>query len=686
MKANLAHLGLAIENPLVHKDAPNYRPKTWPPNDEFPIVINSSGDVVSRYGDSIWDLRVWAKGPIILNFGDGHPSKLTPRLSHENARLLRKIVAWWLYGLNAVHSPRTLRDRFYKVRKLFAFCSQQGIVASDLCRFPRVIDEFRNSLPTSVFSHTLLIFHFLYEDRDNLGFVILDRKELARMEAAMPDHEVRQTPYIPPRIWLYQVNRLRSFLDDFINHKDKIIDCFNFCIDAYTKNFGSLAAACQTGHNRTWGPFWVQDGYSGLRSGKIYHGSFGETAKRFGIDELLSRWVMEFYGGSDLDGISIRSFSTYFSMASYVGLAYLLNFSLMRVDEGRSLRVNCLKIENDDRFGALYLLCGPTSKTIDDDDAVWPTSPSVKTAIDVMACVASLRMVCAEANPEVPVTAEDIENPYLIVRAYEPWGNGNADDLSQSPSIKSSSISYTRLFTEAYPKLFDYEELRIVESDLKVARLVTPTLDGEKYSIGAIWPLAWHQLRRTGAVNMQASGLVSDPSLQYLLKHSSRTMSLYYGQGYSRVRLNKEAQTTYIRAMYESLGKILANLFSDRFVSPHGDRRKSEILKLIDLKDSKKLTKLAKAGKVSWRETLLGGCTKRGACPYGGVDNIAHCGGGDGGPPCADVLFDRERSHELSKLACVIRTRLLDAPQGSPFQESLKAQLRSVENALNAIR
>jgi len=162
-------------------------------------------------------------------------------------------------------------------------------------------------------------------------------------------------------------------------------------------------------------------------------------------------------------------------------------------------------------------------------------------------------------------------------------------------------------------------------------------------------------------------------------------MALYYGRGYSRVRLNDEARSEYIRAMYEVIGKQIRLLFSDRFVSPHGDQRKGDILKLVDPQDARKLTAAAKAGTVSWRETLLGGCTKIGPCEFGGIDNIVRCGGGDGRSPCVDALYDREKVPAIRQLRRVIASRLIDAPDGSPYRESLLAQDRAAENALNAM-
>ena len=681
MAVNLAHLGLAIDTPLVTPAAQNYRPQTWPPQPDFPIVIDADGKVVSRYGDPTWNLSLWAGRPLVLNFGDGPLKKHSPSITSSNADLFRQIAAWWLYGPNAVQTAFTLKYKFNTLRALFILCSKEKIVASDLMRYPAVADQLPIVLIPSAAGSVLTLLHTLYKQREELRFTLLDREGLARLAAALPDHEARQTPYIPPRIWTYQVNRLRAFLDDFHTHREGIKACYRFCLDAYAKNYGSLANACEgdtLSHRNPFGS--ISKTTTVTRTGAEYHGPFSQTAQRFGIDELLQRWLLK--PDESRTDLQIRDFSTYMSMVGFVGTSYLLNFSLMRIQEAWSLRTDCLEIENDECFGQIYILHAKTTKTIDDDDARWPTSPSVKVAVDAMSCIARLRMICAEESPVVPTTAENIHNPHLVVRAYEPWSSSNNKELASSTRAGYKDYG---LCIKKYPNLFDPEKLRINETDLQIARLVNTTIDGETFAVGNIWPLAWHQLRRTGAVNMQASGLVSDASMQYLLKHATRAQSLYYGQGYSRVRLNETARITYICTMYEVLGKEVARLFSDRFVSTQGEKRKAEILNLVDPNDSKKLTELAKSGKVSYRETLLGGCTKRDPCSYGGIDNITHCGGGGGGSPCADLLFDREKAPALHQLGRVIASRLTSAPEGSPYRESLEAQQRTVENVLHVI-
>ncbi|WWL44537.1 hypothetical protein V5O39_28950 [Pseudomonas parakoreensis] len=187
---------------------------------------------------------------------------------------------------------------------------------------------------------------------------------------------------------------------------------------------------------------------------------------------------------------------------------------------------------------------------------------------------------------------DDPAKRYLLDYCLEPWGT----KLTKiNRTIRPSIPSYAHVL-QWFDKLFDPEQLRITPEDFALARLVTPTLTDE-FAVGKIWPLAWHQLRRTGAVNMQASGLVSDASLQFQLKHVARAMSLYYGQNHSRVRLEEKAHTYYVRTMYETLGRQLQQLTSNRFVSPHGEKRKSEIVRLISASDAKKAINLAKKGR-----------------------------------------------------------------------------------------
>jgi len=661
------------------------RPSSWPPPADFPVLVGKDGTVICRYGDSIWNVSIWAGKRLSVNFGDGPVSGARHRspISVENANLLRQIAGWWLWGPRTVRSASTFVSRFNILRKIFVYCSRQGIRADQLGQFPRVADGLVPVVGGSLGDTTVSLLHDLLEQREELGFVLLDTEGMRRLVASLPRHQREQTPYIPPRIWSYQVQRLEAFFVDFERHKEGLESCYLDCLNTYTTHYGSASLACSPKKGRhsmpspfgSVGPKWTEEQISGRK------GSFSDLTDRHGITDLLIRWCGVVKPGSNGSDLGIRSLSRYFRMAGLAGTAYLLNFSMMRIEEAWSLRSDCLQIERDPKFGDIYLLRGETTKTDPDDDARWVACSKIKIAIESMNLVSRLRLVAAADNGNVPLTPAYQQNPHLVVRSYEPWSNS----VSQfdSVDVRPTYPSYQEV-AEVFPSLFDPDHLRIRPSDLEIARRVTPSLDPTSFSEGMVWPLSWHQLRRTGAVNMQASGLVSDSSVQYQLKHATRAMSLYYGHGYSSLRLNDAVRGEYLRTMYEIMGKDIELLFSDRFVSPHGPRHKAIQLKLVRERESGTLAKAAKRGEIAYKDTLLGGCTKRGHCEFGGVDNIARCGGGDGKDPCAEALYDREREPELRQLNELFLERLSTA-QPSPYRESLEAQLRSVENALQVV-
>jgi len=660
-------LTLAIESPNSTNTALNHRLDAWPPPEEMPITIDSQGNVVSRYRDPVWRLDPWTEKPTCLNFGlkGSRPSRISP----ENAELLKLLTAWWIWGPCAARNALTLRARFSTLRPLFAMCSENGVLASELDRFPLVIDLIGHSATPSRAADLLTLLHQIHDRRETLGFAILDKSGLKRLASSLPSHEERQTPYIPPRIWKYQVLRLRECIEDYLIHKRKIEQCYKFCLDAYAKNYGSLELALTQDADSCVAPFGQPPSASNAE--RTYFGAFVKTAERFGIAELLEKWVGREGTARKMD---VTTLTSYLLLVSRAGLAYILNFSLMRISEALSLRTDCLIIENDSVYGKLYLLKGQTTKTKNDSDDRWPTSPLVQSAVEAMTSIANLRILCNSAGSDKCSG----EHPYLIQRCAEPW-------IGQPRNLIHLQVTRQTYMVELgrFSKFFDMEELRITPDDLKLARLVTPTLSQEKYAVGKIWPLAYHQLRRTGAVNMQASGLVSESSLQYLLKHATRAMTLYYGRGHGNLKLNEATRQLYVKTMYETIAREFETLLEERFVSPHGDKRKAEMLNPISLKDIKRLDTLAKTGKIGCRSILLGYCMNREPCPFGGVDSIAHCGGGDTGRACPDILYDRAKIHLVAKLETVVNDRLAMANEG-PLAESLKAQQAAIRNYKNA--
>lgn len=677
MSASPEIFGLRMASDWLTPSHRSFRPASWPPPRDWVVSEDRDGRVLSRWGDPVWNISPWAGRSMILDFGDGDGVRKAQSLDQGNSDLLRMLTTWRMWGIKACSAVNTLKGNFLAIRRVIALCSQNGILASDLMRFPKVFEQLAAIIPPSEYPRTILEFHRLWDAREHIGFYVIDPEGLKRLSEATPVHEVEQTVYIPPRIWTYQVERLKSCIDDYLENKQSIEDCFNFCVDAYADNFGSLEAAIK-GSVRHRLPFWTPSRAGrGSKSGCKYHGRFGLTADRYGISDLMERWV----GVSTAD-LEVRSLSTYLSLVQYAALAYIANFTLQRVNEVASLRADCLIWEQDEKLGRIPIICGETTKTDPDSDARWPTSPSVDGAVKAMISIANLRMRCAAADPVVAPTADDVDNPYLLGNSYEPW-SGNA---STPYSIRVHVDAYGTV-CKRFDRLFDQERLRITEEDLRIARMLTPNLREEKgFSVGQVWPLAWHQLRRTGAVNMFSSNLLSDSSLQFQMKHASRLMPLYYGRGYTKLHVNEDVEGAIVGAMYEAMAHRLQIAVGDRFVSPLGAQRKEAILvSLVGDKDAKELAAASRRGQVHFREMRVGACAHRGTCSYGGIESISRCTGGDGHGPCADALYDREKIPEVEKELTRIDRELAVLPVGSPRHTAMLAERQGMENYLNVV-
>lgn len=674
----------------ITSDSPFFRLPSWPPPDDWPVSVDSKGAVVSTFGDQRWSLQPgryffidFAKASYKASSAKKKHERVDQIIDPENVRLYKLCVSWLLWGDRRKISAGGLLRYAYCIRPLFVLCAKEGITAANISRYPLVMERLGEFFTPATTSKALALFYEFWYARKIIGFTLLTERNLEQLSAMLPGHETQQTPYIPPRIWLYQIETIHAFLKDFIDHEEKIIAFYHFILEAYIENHGSPDALFSTilGKKRyTRSPFNAacESNHRGCK----YLGTFLENAENFGLARLLLRWRK----GNKNSSVSM--FGGYLAMASFVANKYIINFSGMRIEESKSLRTDCLEVENDPMFGEIYMLCGETTKTIADDDARWISTPSVKIAINVMTTIAKLICETRSLNPFVQLSFEDVNNPYLLQPSIHPWLIDRKLGARSDKANLNKKISYGE-WVDLHPSLFDPKQLTITEEDIRIARLVTPTLDPNIYAVGNVWHFSDHQLRRTTAVNMSASDLVHGSSLQYQLKHLKRAQSLYYGQGFSHVRLNQKYASEYLRTAYEMLRRKIAQLANERYISPQGDQHKANLLSKVNAmlfdepinkRDVITTRNLAIRGDITWKPTFLGVCGSPDPCSYGGITNILHCG------PCGNGLFDRERLPALMNFRRTLKERLSEADRESPDFESVRLQLQALEDHISVLQ
>ena len=661
--------GLSILDTSVNSDALNFRPNTWPPEYGFPVIIDSDGKVISRYGDVRWDFSPWHGSVLKIYFGDGPGNGY--KVSRENADLLRLIVAWWIWGPGVPVTSRTIAMKFETIKPIFVICSKHNLCVSELSQYPEIIKEIALNGKFS-HQHLLTYLHDISFNSDKLGFKILDKDGMKVFTENLKFDDSTQTAYIPPRIWSYQLLRLKDCLDEYLENKEKFEELFKHCLSAYESKSASNSSIFLESNREEFKS--IKKSKKSIMTTKQ---CIKDLATEFGVYHILEKWVVVNHN------CNLNTLSNYMNLINLCGTAYIVNFSLMRISECSRLRYDCFEVEVDETGSEICLIKGVTTKTIKDQQARWIVSPLVKTAVESMKHITKLRLLAAKHDSDLKLKEEFLKNPTLQCHCYEPWRIQYLDASTEYITPRR----YRKLYIN-YPKLFDENTMRITKKDLEIAHRLTANLDRKLYSVGKTWPIAWHQLRRTGAVNMLASGLVSEFSLQYQLKHASLVMSRYYGQNYYKLKapLSSEVRNLYLRDMYETLAREFKELQSDNHISPHGDKRKAQILSEITEKDHKQLIESAKKGKISYRETFLGGCANQGPpCPYGGISNISSCMGFDNLSPCESVIVDKNKLPMINQLKDNLQIQLINTDDGAPLYQSLKAQLESAKRAINVI-
>lgn len=681
MSKNLSHFGLCIDVPYIDSASRSFRPPSWPPPKDWVCIEDAEGNPVSFYGDSIWHFYPWVGRTTSFHFGDGPQfSSRTPVIDPANAELLRQLVAWRAWGPRGSYTVSNLLSNFaFPIRKIIAICSANNILASNLSRYPAVIDRVAQALAPSQYEIVIAELERLRDVREFLGFELLDVEGIQQLKATKPIYSGRQTEYIPPRIWIYVVNRVSECINDFLVHQEKIEACFEFCVKAYEQNdvCNNRKKSGSTYRN----PFRIApNGRIGQYCGRACHGPFADMAHVFGIKDLIEKWVGRIY-----EQRGVRGLISYFQLIQCVTLVKITAFTLMRIEEAASVRWNSLLWHDDPVYGRIPLIQAKTTKTDPDNNALWITSPSVEPAIRALKIITKIRLSSVGRWSE-----ED--NPNLITAVLEPWGGGRKTSkrLGVKPYIRSLNECVCK-----FPLLFDPQQLTITKDDFKIAKNVCPTLNAELFQVGIVWHLAWHQFRRTGAVNMFASGDISDSSLQLQLKHLTRLMSLYYGRGNTALHLNDAARILLVNAQYEAMGRQLAEVHTNRFVSPYGDEHKARLLapanggepvNLISEGDAQHYEKAARKQLLNFRRTSLGGCMKNGQCDGDCISSVGDCAGGNGKAPCVNVLFDCTRAEVNQILLEGVIKQLESTVPDTPRYRFLEQEMRGLENYFAYIR
>ncbi|MBL4909901.1 MAG: hypothetical protein JKX78_07755 [Alteromonadaceae bacterium] len=478
-------------------------------------------------------------------------------------------------------------------------------------------------------------FNFLGEKI--IGFTVVNREDVDLNET-----DSQQTVIIPQRIYMSLMNNLENDIDFIYENSDGLEEMLPKFKDRY---YG-------VSHGRQ----------KGLAVGgrKYYRETMSQAIVSHGLSKLLK----DNYKVTKKNNLTLA-----LSKIQFIAKQVIHLYTGMRHQEVNRLPYECVYTETIteatvdekgkivDEALAVELLSTTTKFTGYKESASWYAPKCVLKAIKILQRIArGMAGFYNVAYETIPLLVSTSELRTLM------------DGKPEVTNFNTSKHSphWLSLLTITGIDLID---LRASDEDRDF-------LSDKKFQVGNSWPLASHQFRRSLAFYASNSGFVSLPTLKAQFKHLSLEMARYYRRNFEQIKtifgyFDKE-KGEYIlpddHMIFEYQLGIPGNVANQILIDVLGadnhiygktgryiERQKEQLKdnEILIQEVRKETEKRVAKGELSYRDTLLGGCIKVGACEDEMLGDFTSCLGCKGGiinPNKVDKAIDRIKE-ELAEYA-----------------------------------
>ncbi|KMN18208.1 integrase [Pseudomonas weihenstephanensis] len=624
-------------------DSPTNSMSSLRPELGFVLCRNSEGQATAVYGDDEWDFnpyRLSAKKINIIKF------KSIFSTTEDDQALLIEEVKYALFcliyyigtGRVGKLSAVTISGYFHRLGSAARFCYEQkhkplvGVLSlKELLTTPVYLAAFVTSMngnDTFIRRFPPLMRSLVAVGGERLGYKVLSVSDL---DFGIPKGE-KQTPVIPTRIYLEIINNSSDILDRLLSKADSLSAFISDFVDRY---YGLSDLVQQS---------------RGIRK-RHRRATFEQAVNNHGLTELLV---------DDFKCSCRRSFSLAISSIQFLLKMVIHLYTGMRDQEVMRLKYECLAEEvvvacTTDSNGKLRdpskmvtLLSTTTKFEGYKKEESWLATAEVIKAVKL---AQAIQNGLAKFSPSVTASEFNLfSSPSILISPHA----GGLSELSRK-NVRTSWLDRTKIQPDDLKELVQTDTSRDFYSETK-------------YSVGKPWPLASHQLRRSLAFYASNSGFVSLPSLKSQYKHMSLEMARYYRNGFENLKtifgyydpIKKDfvLPKSHIALEFQMgmpisiANEILANLITQdtplfggtgSYMEKQKSRIKSGQLHIEDLR-ADTLARV-KAGEISYRPTLLGGCTKVGRCDSLLLGEYTAC------LSCDGAVIKSEKINEAIKVA-----------------------------------
>ena len=620
------------------------------PEQDRPISFDKDGQVLSRFSNDIWDFSTVIRGyeaNATLDFSEAGTGLNKETLIHLRLIILHN----WLYNRDSkdIITFKTLKNKYSVYRSLASFFKGKNSSFLYMNKNGIAQRKYLEKLSLNKKSRIDIIISFIksmnkagtfFNLGNNFG---VDQDFMKKIEKIklMAVSSTKQTTLIPSRIYSEFINSSLEVFQNFNNNLCKLKKYFE-------EEFPTLTR---------------------------YQGRHPETF----LKSMAS-------GG-------LLAYCEYFNVRTKHQLVYNLTliqtlgffmvgcFTGMRKTEILNLGQNCLqqKIIEDRE---VYVLNGYTSKTSSTGvrKATWITSKTIFPIIDTLKGLHSIiKNICDHYGLYQNIAIHEYPLfPHIPIQKIEAQG---FHSQYKHPPTLLYSIDNT----------FDLlKGIDIRQDDINELERFNPLINwGEEYKIevGEKWKFRPHQFRRSLVVYAIRSGMIQLAVLKKQLQHLTVDMTAYYGN--SSATASNLFEDNLIEEFKEENSRFQFIQYDKKVIETKdvlfgGEGTRLSIVRSKNpvpeyLLDKQKTLQYFKEGRLSYKKTPLGGCSKIGSCDKLGFSYITAC------IDCKDSIFDSSSKEALHKTKQMYLTRLSKYNVDSITYRQLQIEINSIDKILNKI-
>lgn len=580
------------------------------PAPDFVLCRDESGNATAVYGEPVWDFNPYRLSAnkinrILFDTVLDESGQEQQALIEEAKYLLYCIIYFAGGGRRGGLSASTLNQYWVVLRVAIQFCYEQkqkpmvGVLyLQQLFTVPVYLGAFigQSSFSKKVLAGILQGLARVGEAR--LGYAVLNP---ANFDDERPDY--KQHPVIPTRIYLKLINLTGDLLDQLylgVGRFESFIACFT---DDY------------------YGITYVRQRCLGVGGKAHWRPDMAQAIKDHGLSSVFA---------GEFECPHLRSLQRSLSQMQDVVKTVIHLYTGMRDQEVMRIPYHCFSdqvvrqavvddqgIERD-KAQSVNVFSTTTKFTGYKKEGTWFAPGEVVRAVEVAQaiCRGLAKLYQIELDAHCPLFL----NPSVLCYTR------NRAEVGVTNFKDSRGISLLRLL--------------IKREDLEELGLSDPSRDfynEPAFAVGQPWPLTSHQFRRSLSFYGSSSGFLSLPTLRVQFKHMTIEMARYYSNHYDNLRTvfgyyddkkkdfvlpSNHFAFEYQMAMPMAVAnQLIADLLFDEeplfggtgsYMEKQKERIKSGEIQIEDVRADTE--QRVKNGEISYRPTLLGGCSKVGRC------------------------------------------------------------------------